>query len=106
MDLTPILYTAGAGAVGGLAYSYFYKLLTYATYLQAAGHLVAGAVAALLVVIASGAFSPPTDVATAWPLLIVGYGGTDVIDSFVQKLRTPTPNAGATSTAAGPPPTG
>ena len=86
MDITPIVYTAVAGGVGGLAYSYYYKLLTMSTYLVAVEHIAAGAFAGLLVVF-MGVFGAPTDYPSALPIMIAGYGGTDVIDSFIQKLQ-------------------
>jgi hypothetical protein len=100
MDLTPFIYTAATGAVGGLAYSYYYKLLSMATYLSALGHIGAGAVAALITV-ATGALGAPTDQGSFLLLAAIGYGGTDVIDSFVQKLQS-TPSTTATGTT--PPP--
>jgi hypothetical protein len=99
MDLTPWVYTVGSGGIGGLAYSYYNKLLTVATYLQTVYHVAAGALAAFLLVI-SGALNPPTDYQGFLVLAGVGYAGTDVIDSFIQRLQT----GAASATGATPPP--
>lgn len=87
MDLLPFLYAAGAGGLGGLGYSYYNKLLTVSTYLAALEHLGAGALAGLLVV-GSGSLPVPNDYASGFLVAAIGYGGTDVIDSFLQKLRS------------------
>ena len=86
MDLTPIVLALLAGGLGGLGYSYYNKLLSVSTYLQALEHTLAGAFAGLLGVFALG-YVYPTDWATAFPLIVIGYGGTDVLDSFFQKLQ-------------------
>jgi hypothetical protein len=98
MDLTTtqLLLILIAGAVGGLAYDYYYKLLTLATYLSALYHVGAGALAGGLVVF-SGALGVPSDYGTFLLVAAIGYGGTDVIDSFIQKLQT-TPAAAPAAT--------
>ena len=85
-DLTPWIYVLAAGGLGGLAYDYYYKLLTMATWMQAVSHVGAGALAAILTVL-SGALSSPTSYGTFLLLAGTGYAGTDVIDSCVQKLQ-------------------
>jgi hypothetical protein len=101
LTTTDWVLLAVTGIVGGLAYDYYYKLLTIATYLSALQHIGAGIVAVVIVVL-TGAFGPPTDSTSFLLLAAFAYGGTDVIDSFIQKLQTP-PTSASSSSTPGPP---
>ena len=98
LTTTQWLLLALAGVVGGLAYDYYYKLLTMATYLPALYHVGAGVVSVVIVVL-TGALGPPTDQGSFLLLAGLAYGGTDVIDSFIQKLN-PTPPVSPPATGA------
>ena len=99
MDTTTLFYVLLVGGAGGLGYDYYYKLLTSATWLSAAYHVATGAVAAALTVF-SGTLAAPTSWESIVALAAVGYAGTDVIDSLVQKLQQP-----STPAASSPPAT-
>lgn len=103
LSATQVLVIVMAGVVGGLAYDYYYKLLTMATYLSALEHVGAGAVAALLTVF-TGALGTPTDAGSFILLAGIGYGGTDVIDGFIQKLQAPPASGSGVTTSSAPAP--
>jgi hypothetical protein len=90
MDLTPIVLALLAGGAGGFLYSYYNKLFTVATYLAAVEHTVAGAFAGLLGTFALG-YVYPSSWMTAFPLIALGYGGTDVIDTLFASLNKVAP---------------
>ncbi len=93
MDTNTLLAFAVAGGVGGVVYSYYNKLFSVATYLQALYHVGAGFVVGLMA--AFGAFGAgwavPADWTTAFPVAALGYAGTDVIDTFAQRLSAVKP---------------
>jgi len=89
MDLTPLLYAAGAGGFGGVLYAYKNALLTKANELSAAGHIGAGALAALIAVTLAGLAIPSGIDYTALPAIGVGYVGTEYIGAFLSNLPTP-----------------
>jgi len=96
MDYTPLLYAAGAGGFGGVLYSYKNSLLTKVNELSAAGHIGAGALAAVIAVVIVGMAYPTGLDASLLPAIGVGYIGTEYIGAFINALPT--------STAAASPP--
>ena len=97
MDTFSLLSFVLAGLGGGVVYSYYNKLFSVATYLQAVEHAAAGAIVGGLAafgVVGSG-FAVPTDWTTALPVAILGYAGTDVLDTLFQKLKPPAPATAA-----------
>ena len=95
MDTSALVAFVVAGGLGGVVYSYYNKLFTVATYLEALYHAGAGvAVGALVFFGALGSgWAVPSDWATALPVAALGYAGTDVIDTLAQSLaaKTTTP---------------
>lgn len=91
MDLTPLIYAAGAGGLGGVLYSYKNHLLNKANELSAAGHIGAGALAALLAVTIVGMALPSGIDASMLPAIGVGYIGTEYIGQFIGTLSPPVP---------------
>jgi hypothetical protein len=102
MDTTTLLEILIVGAAGGLAYDYYYKLLTMSTYLSAAWHVAAGAFAAAVTVL-SGTLAAPSDYASILALAAVGYAGTDFIDSLIQKIEQTPATSSASPSTPGPP---
>ncbi len=100
MDYTPLLLVLIAGAAGGFAYDWSYKLLTMNTYLSAFWHVVLGAAAGGLI-FWQGLAGAPVDLTSAWPYLTAGYFATDLLDSVVQKIAAST--VPVASTPATPP---
>lgn len=90
MDFTPLLYALSAGGFGGLLYAYKNSLLTKANELGAAGHIGAGAIAALLAVAIAGLAYPTGIDASLVPAIGVGYIGTEYIGQFISNLPVPT----------------
>jgi hypothetical protein len=100
MDVTPLIYAGIAGSAGGLAYSYYNRLMTVATYLVAIEHIAAGFVVGAIAVTGLG-YAVPTGWQDAFPIAALGYAGTDVLDSLAAKLKASAP---APPAAPVPPP--
>jgi hypothetical protein len=90
MDATQVIEAMLAGLLGGGVYVFYNHLVQQKLYLQALWHLAAGAVVGLLAIFMLGYVAPVT-IADAMPIVILGYAGTDVIDSLAQRIASTPP---------------
>ena len=96
-------YVGLCALLGGGLYVFYNHLYTNGLYVSAAQHLGFALAAGFFTSLLTGLTVPSTP--AEWlPVLGLGYFGTDVIGGIVAKLPAPSPNAGAPSTVAGPPP--
>ncbi len=99
LTLTTFLLAGFGGAFGGALYVLYNHLVAQKLYLTALEHLGAGFAAGLLAILFLG-YAVPDSIYAIGPLVLIGYAGTDVVDSFVQSRASAAASAAAASTAA------
>ncbi len=97
--LATFLLAGFGGAFGGVVYILYNHLVAQKLYLSALEHLGTGFAAGLLAILFLG-YASPTSLYDIGPLVLIGYAGTDVVDSFVQSRASSTAASAAASTAA------
>jgi hypothetical protein len=99
VDATGFAYGAIGGLIGGGVYVAYNHLVQQKLYLSAIWHLVAGGIAGLAGIFVLGYAVPESATwAAVFPLVVLGYFGTDVVDSLAQDIAAKNPTTPAPPT--------